>query len=688
MFTRLPCLVLVVLAAAVAPAAPAVSPAVTAAASLTIEADRPLGPVNRLAFGHNMEAADGRGIFSDRTDASGLRTGQQMWDPVKRAPVPEVLAKAREIGMGMLRYPGGCLAHGFDWKKAVGPLEARGDWQFGIDEYIELCRRIGAEPLITVSDYTGTPQAQGELVEYLNAPAVVAHPWAMKRKLWGHTEPYRVRFFELGNESDHGNHNLLPKLRFTAEQYARYAIETAAAMRVMDPTIQIGLITPPGPAQDAANPWNRTVFRLAGSVADFVIIHVYTPVVSGGAPDAQDPPERISAACMAVGDQLERHLAEYRQVVREACGRALPLAITEYNIGAVQEQPVPYRFTYAAALMCADDVRIALQPANHVLMANYWHFNNGYWGMLQTRRGLVEKPAFPLYRLWGQHFGRTLVDVQVDTPRAAFEGMAGVRQAEGERDQPSRPLATLVPKQWTLQELNRHGCRAGFETNGVLSIRLDGVTRAAYPTLAVLTPPPGVTGCDYRLSYEGRFQPDPDSGSAVLGLGLCDMRGWEATHSAIAVTGAQAARAWQPFDGLFHARPDAPGVTISARIEELSGAVRGLLELRNIVTTASTRETCAGYALVTATASLSEDGRTLYLIAFNKSLTEALDTQIRVHGFRPATAAVWQVQAASMTATDGVVETLHGSPVQLDAAGFSLTLPAHSMTAVECRMVR
>ena len=153
--------------------------AVSAGPVITVDASRPLGQVNRLVSGHNMEAADGRGIFSEAPgatnfDKSGIKYGQGFWSASARKPYAGTLDFMQTIKPGMMRYPGGCLAHNYDWKKAVGPLSERGDWQFGIDEYIKLCREMKVEPLFTVTDYAlpaeQLPRHAAELVEYLNAP--------------------------------------------------------------------------------------------------------------------------------------------------------------------------------------------------------------------------------------------------------------------------------------------------------------------------------------------------------------------------------------------------------------------------------------------------------------------------------------------------------------------------------------
>ncbi|MDR1282894.1 MAG: hypothetical protein LBK99_19030 [Opitutaceae bacterium] len=289
--------------------------------------------MRRLAFGHNIEAADPYLIFNYARPVPS-NDGQGFWDSARHAPVPAILDLGKAAGITALRYPGGCLAHNFDWKKTIGPLADRPMFKFGLNEYLQLCRALGAEPVIIISDYHGTAQDAADLVEYLNAPAIAANPWALKRMENGHAKPFGVRLFELGNESDHGNHQVKPFRRFSPAGYVSWARENAAKMRAVDPDIRLGIVAVPGDAQNIDEEWNRIVFRGAGPVADFIILHFYTPRI--GANETDMP--RAQQACMAVGAQFPYRLGQYRKMIRDFCGRDLPLAVTEYNVEATSDR--------------------------------------------------------------------------------------------------------------------------------------------------------------------------------------------------------------------------------------------------------------------------------------------------------------------------------------------------------------
>lgn len=693
----------VLASAAFALLSPATSPA-GGSASLTVNAGQKLGQVPRLVFGQNIESADNKGIFEPTTDLWLLQTAKGHWDPVNRVPVAEVVEHARDLGMSALRYPGGCLTHNFDWRMAAGPVDERGDWMFGIDEWIKLCRAIGAEPMMTVSAYVlpleEMPAHAAGLVEYLNAPATPEHPWAMKRAAGGHPEPYGVRWFELGNESDHGNHSVIPQRKFTPQEYATYARTTAAAMRQVDPTIQIGVIMVPGDATDVYSSWNTTVMREAGESADFVVIHIYSP----NSPKMlrRGLEREFMQGCMAAPEQVEHQIQSYHRMIREMCGRDLPLAVTEYNSLAPDyhedhgNQLLPFRFTYGAALESADLLRVFLKPESRVFSAHYWQYFNGYFGLLRKPRDATsyeKKPMYHLYRLWTQHLGAELVSAIVDSPRATFAGMAMTARAEGDQYIPSVRLGEL--------DFWPHADFSDFDANGLSArregdtyvIQLDKFSGEAYPAMATL---PATQfgedgGYDFDVSFEARFIPEAGSFIAPLGARIADGRGFNRTPQgqqqslssmATEVNGVTSPE-WRTFRTYCEGLIDSRGVQIQAQLETLGHEVSGRLEFRHFKVEVYSQDQFPAYSLVTSTATLSEDGNTLYVVVFNKSADDAIDLTINLEDFPADSAKEWQVTGPSLLSTDGVGETTTARPLTLTGASLTHTLPPRSMTALE-----
>lgn len=667
--------------------------------------------VNRLIFGHNSSGADTTGIFTSGISLDEVSMGHGFWDPTSTAsptgaPASAVLARCRdEVGIKSLRYPGGCGVHNFNWKGTIGPLSARANagWNFGLDEFLVLCAQLGAEPVITLSDYVlpadQMPRHLAELVEYLNAPATPAHPWAMQRAANGHAAPYGVKYFELGNESIHGNHfSGSAKRIYTPEQYADYASKSAWAMRAIDPSVQVGVVMAPGGGQDVYRQWNTAVLQLAGAASDFVVLHLYAPrYVSGD--KATFSESNLMQACMAVGEQIAGHLQEYHDLIVATCGHDLLVAVTEYNAIFTNTDPgvAPYKYSLAAGLECADLMRIFLDPDNKVLMANYWQIVNDYFGMLQftSRPGaepFTEKPAYPLYRLWGQHFGTTLLNVSVTGPRSDFGGERRTYPAQGDTYQPEQFLTStdLTPLiQNNLPNLNKStvptvtaSLTNGGATDSILQVNLTNFTGYNYPCIAMVNAPASANGapCSYELTYDGRFTQTSANG-AVFDLLVEDARDWSSSM-AFAAVGAISS-SWQTFQGEMVGLSDTPGIATLIEMPAGTNVISGRLEIRKARLDIYKQPVYPAYNLLTSAASVSADGHTVYMIVFNKSNLH-IPTTISFNGFTALSARRWEVNGPGLAATSGVSEVVSNAVLALNGgSGAKHVFPAHSMTAIE-----
>ena len=76
--------------------------------------------------------------------------------------VYESAPEVKELGVPIVRYPGGNFVSGYNWLDGVGPKTQRPTvleraWnsietnQFGTNEFIEWCRVVGSEPLAVTS---------------------------------------------------------------------------------------------------------------------------------------------------------------------------------------------------------------------------------------------------------------------------------------------------------------------------------------------------------------------------------------------------------------------------------------------------------------------------------------------------------------------------------------------------------
>src|SRR5512146_1838366 len=157
----------------------------------------------------------------------------------------DTMALMKEMDCRILRMPGGNFVSGYDWKNTIGDPDKRPpvmdpQWHavqpndVGVDELLQMCREIlGVEPEWCVNTGFGEPRSGAELVEYVNgAPST---KWGAMRAANGHPEPYRVRYWNVGNEM-YGHWQLG---HMALDQYVVKHNLFADAMRKIDPSIYI-----------------------------------------------------------------------------------------------------------------------------------------------------------------------------------------------------------------------------------------------------------------------------------------------------------------------------------------------------------------------------------------------------------------------------------------------------------------
>jgi alpha-N-arabinofuranosidase len=160
----------------------------------------------------------------------------------------DVIQRLKDISVPMLRWPGGNYAGDYRWKDGILPVDRRGalkspgeytqrythnydNHEIGTDEYIALCRELGAEPSITINISFEGPDEAAQWVEYCNGSPDTK--WGKARADRGHVEPYNVKYWSLGNEAGYG-HMKGPN---RTSDYYEMASKCAQAMRKVDPSL-------------------------------------------------------------------------------------------------------------------------------------------------------------------------------------------------------------------------------------------------------------------------------------------------------------------------------------------------------------------------------------------------------------------------------------------------------------------
>ena len=192
----------------------------------------------------------------------------------------DVIAEVKELGVPIIRYPGGNFVSGYHWQDGVGPKNKRPTvleraWnsketnQFGTNEFIEWCRLVGSEPLLGFNLGTGSVEQAVEYVEYCNVDR--GTQWSDLRRDHGYDKPHDVRYWCMGNEMD----GPWQMGRLTAREYGRKARDAARQIRVIDRDLKLIACGSSNTILPTYLTWDREVLEECYDQVDAISLHNY-----------------------------------------------------------------------------------------------------------------------------------------------------------------------------------------------------------------------------------------------------------------------------------------------------------------------------------------------------------------------------------------------------------------------------
>ncbi|MBC7288570.1 MAG: hypothetical protein H5T86_11130, partial [Armatimonadetes bacterium] len=495
--------------------------------------------------------------------------------------------------------------------------------------------------------------------------------WAAVRASEGYPEPWVVIWFEFGNETYHGDHR---GRQFTPEEYARRYLRYQRAMKAVDPRVKLGATV------EYVGPWGNGVAKVCGREMDFLITHTYVP----GATAEQIvnwPPRLVAQACAAADYQIRETYKGLREMVKRVCGRDhVPIAVTEYNGHFVQENPVPYRQSLAVALRNADHIRVMLDPAENILMANFWQFSNEYWGMVRGYVHKGERPVkqanFFVYQMYREHFGDVILRSDVQCETWDFEGGCWLkaRRGKGQRYQ-LLPSNLYSGQPWRIsatpevdQQLEEDGrvvavtFRGGQFNYYHASIELPAEPKTGYH----------VVGCIKTQNLQAQMG---------AGFQVGDARGWTETHSATTFGNVKGTT-----DGWVRVAGDSTAIQISARRLDIGDTCAGKAWYRIESVQKFLPDVYPGVPYVKAIATRRAADGAICLMIIHTDLDADTPLTVIPHGATARSAKAWALTGPSPEATNLESPDMVGVreiPCDVTARGVRLTLPKYSVVALE-----
>ncbi|MFC1596357.1 alpha-L-arabinofuranosidase C-terminal domain-containing protein [Planctomycetota bacterium] len=311
-----------------------------------------------------------------------------LWiDQVSLLPSDHVFGWRRDVAEalkamkpGIIRF-GGSATEGFDWTATIGDPAKRVPFttcwgglepgNAGLEEFVQLCHWVGAEPLICVRFTGKTPKDAADQVEYFNGAATT--PMGRKRAENGHAEPYRVKYWQIGNE-------------LGDEKYQQGLAAFCQAMKAVDPSIKLMAAFPsPG------------LLRRAGQLIDYICPHHY--------------------GCHNL-PRMEEDVRRCRAMIAAgAPGRDIRLGITEWNTTAGDRGlRRAMLWTLENALACARYHNFMHRHCDAIEIANRSNLADSFCsGVIQTNNhALYKTPTYYVQELYANHAGQTPLAVRID----------------------------------------------------------------------------------------------------------------------------------------------------------------------------------------------------------------------------------------------------------------------------------
>ena len=380
----------------------------TPPARIKIDIDRSIGEVDPLLFGNFAEHL-GRMIYggiyeegSPLSDKDGYRT--------------DVMDAVKKLGVSILRYPGGNFSSGYNWTDGIGPKDQRPvrvelAWnalesnRFGTDEFLRYAERIGAEPYICINGGLGTVDDARHWVEYTNESRHTY--WADQRRKNGRDDPYKVKYWGLGNEID-GPWQLGHK---NAEDYARFALEAAKAMRLVDDSIKLVASGSSNYGADWIG-WNRTVLNALRNEIDYIALHTYIN-------NRDNDLEKFLGWSQRIDYYIETTAGAIQAAQSGPNPRPIYIAYDEWNVWyrAGNNEHLEETYNFEDALAMGMFFNSFFRHADVVKMANLAQLVNVIAPIMTNKQGLFLQPIyFPILE-YGKQRGNVALHAWVASPK-------------------------------------------------------------------------------------------------------------------------------------------------------------------------------------------------------------------------------------------------------------------------------
>ena len=405
------------------------TPPTTAAENiaLAVDASRGGAKIDRNLFGQFAEHL-GLGIYE------GVWVGPESPIPNTRGIRNDVVTALKALEVPNVRWPGGCFADEYHWRKGIGPqrpVTLNPNWggvtesnAFGTHEFMDFLDQIGAEAFISANVGSGTPQEAAEWLEYLTAgqPTTLAK----ERAANGHPAPYKIAYLGIGNESWDCGGNMTPEHYLgQLKAYSRFVRNFNPAQE-KDPHRMLKIAVGPGGDGPRWTEWTDAVMKAWQGRSwswdmDGLSLHNYTVPKWPPSHKSVGFGETEYAEILKTTLEMDRIIATHSAIMdKYDPQKKIALVVDEWgawyaplsgsNPGFLVQQN-----SLRDAVLAALNINTFARHADRVRMANIAQMVNVLQAMVLTdREKMVLTPTYHVFRMYVPFQDATFVPVRFD----------------------------------------------------------------------------------------------------------------------------------------------------------------------------------------------------------------------------------------------------------------------------------
>lgn len=387
---------------------------------IIIDKDFQVSPIDKRIYGSFIEHL-GRAVYegiyqpdSPFADEQGFRK--------------DTLEVVKELGVPVVRYPGGNFVSGYKWEDGVGPRDQRPKridlaWsvvetnEVGLNEFSDWAKKADCDVMMAINLGTRGVAEAMELLEYCNLDQGTYY--SELRKQHGYEKPHNIKLWCLGNEMD-GPWQIGHK---TAQEYGRLANETAKVLKGIDPSIELVVCGSSNSGMPTFGDWEATVLEHCYDSVDYISLHTYY-----GDGDHDTP------TFLANNLDMDRFITDVASIcdyikAKKHSNKTIHLSFDEWNVwyhSHEQDQKLerwtqaPHQledvYDFQDALLVGSMLITLLRHADRVKIACMAQLVNVIAPIMTSDTGVWRQTIYYPYWLTTKYGRGTVLQTQVDVP--------------------------------------------------------------------------------------------------------------------------------------------------------------------------------------------------------------------------------------------------------------------------------